>query len=135
MKRSGPPQRKTELKRGEWRRATPGAAAASLRTDARPRKPLKAVSTRRRKRDALYPQRRVEVFERAGGRCEARIHHDGCTGRCEQVHHLAGRGGPDPHRLENLLGVCGPCHHFIHVEPAAAMRAGLMVRRNGGGDA
>lgn len=134
MKRT-PLKRNTPLKRTGIRRATPGPAAASLRVDARPRKPLKPVSAKRRKRDAVYQQRRAEVFERAGGRCEARIHHDGCTGRCEQVHHLAGRGGPDPHRLDNLLGVCGPCHHFIHVEPAAAMRAGLMVRRNGGGAA
>lgn len=52
-----------------------------------------------------------------------------CTGYCEQVHHKAGRGGPDPHRLDNLVGCCEPCHMWIHAHPAEARDLGLMVSR------
>lgn len=59
---------------------------------------LKAVSAKRRKRDAVYPSSRAAVYARADGLCEA-----AATIRCErdghQVHHIAGRQGPDPHRL------------------------------------
>lgn len=78
----------------------------------------------------MYPQRRLQVYERAGGRCEA-IAVDTCTFRCEQVHHVAGRGGDDPHRLTNLLGCCAPCHEWIHRNPAAARDLGYMRSRLG----
>lgn len=48
-----------------------------------------------------------------------------------EVHHLAGRGGPDPHRLENLIGLCGPCHARAHAEPEWARSVGLMRGRIG----
>jgi hypothetical protein len=76
----------------------------------------------------VYPQRRQQVFDRANGRCEA-IACDGCTRDCEQVHHVAGRGGDDPHRLDNLLGCCAPCHEWIHRNPAAARAGGWMRSR------
>ena len=86
---------------------------------------MKAVSDRRRRRDAVYPQRRVEVWERAGGVCEY------CrAAACEQVHHLAGRGGSDPHRLSNLIGLCDPCHRRAHGEPEWARQVGLMRSRH-----
>lgn len=90
---------------------------------------MKPVSAKRRRRDAVYPDRRVDVYERADGRCEA-MTGPRCTGRCEQVHHLAGRGGPDPHRLDNLLGVCHPCHRWIEENRTEAYELGLLVRRN-----
>lgn len=92
------------------------------------RTPLRQVSSRRRRRDRGYPAARQAVFERAGGRCEARAAVS-CTGRCEQVHHLAGRGGPDPHNLDNLLGVCFPCHLFIGANPGWAYANGLLRSR------
>jgi 5-methylcytosine-specific restriction endonuclease McrA len=86
-------------------------------------------SSKRRARDAVYPERRLAVYERSNGRCEALVA-PACTGRCEHVHHVAGRGGSDPHRLENLLGVCVPCHDRIHGNPAEAMRLGFLRSRH-----
>ena len=87
---------------------------------------MRAVSDRRRKRDAVYPQRRREVFERGDGVCEF-CRAAGMT----EVHHIAGRGGPDPHRLENLIGLCAGCHRRAHSEPVWARSVGLMRPRNG----
>lgn len=89
---------------------------------------INAVSAKRRKRDAGYAQAREDVYERARGMCEAVVS-TRCTMRCEQVHHKAGRGGPDPHALSNLLGVCLPCHEWIERNRAAAYEAGLLIRR------
>ena len=92
---------------------------------------MKPVSAKRRRRDATYPQARLEVWERSDGMCEA-LCADHCTGRCEQVHHIAGRAGPDPHRLDNLLGVCEPCHRFIERHREWAYANGLLRSRLGG---
>jgi 5-methylcytosine-specific restriction endonuclease McrA len=87
---------------------------------------VRAVSDRRRKRDAVYPVRREQVWDRAGGVCEH------CrAAECEQVHHLAGRGGPDPHRLGNLIGLCAGCHRRAHAEPVWARQVGLSRSRLG----
>lgn len=86
---------------------------------------MKPVSDKRRKRDAVYQQRRHQVWERANGICE----HCGMAALGE-IHHVAGRGGPDPHRLDNLLGLCGACHDWAHGHPQAAMKAGLMRSRH-----
>jgi len=86
---------------------------------------VKAVSDRRRKRDAVYAQRRRQVFDRGDGVCEF------CrSAAMGSVHHLAGRGGPDPHRLDNLIGLCEPCHRRAHGEPEWARSVGLMKPRN-----
>jgi len=83
-----------------------------------------------RKRDAGYQKARAAVWERADGLCEA-----ACTIQCarrgQQVHHIAGRTGSDPHRLDNLLLVCGHCHDYIHDRPGEAYVNGWMRRRNG----
>lgn len=89
---------------------------------------IRPVSARRRSRDVVYPARRREVYDRAGGTCEAGAAPD-CTWRCEQIHHIGGRGGPHPHRLYNLLGVCHRCHDWIHANPREATRLGLMRSR------
>ena len=95
------------------------------------RTPIRRVSARRRKRDAAYPAARQAVFARADGLCEARIW-PVCTGQCEQVHHKAGRGGPSPHALDGLLGVCHRCHEWIELNREASYRLGFLVRRNVG---
>lgn len=91
---------------------------------------MKPVSDKRRRRDAGYQAARQAAYDRADGRCEAWAS-PGCRGRAEQVHHKAGRGGPDPHRLENLLAVCQPCHAYIEEHRTEAYAAGWLVRRNG----
>ena len=86
---------------------------------------MKAVSDKRRKRDGIYATRRVEVWEREAGLCQC------CRRRVmECVHHIAGRGGPDPHRLENLAGLCDACHRRVHAEPEWARSVGLMRSRH-----
>ena len=85
---------------------------------------MKAVSDKRRKRDAVYGQRRREVFERGDGVCEF------CrAAEMTDVHHVAGRGGSDPHRLDNLIGLCAGCHRRAHGEPVWARSVGLMRTR------
>lgn len=89
---------------------------------------INPVSDRRRKRDAVYAERRQQVWERSNGMCE----------RCgwaamTDVHHLAGRGGVDPHRLANLAGMCRACHEWAHANPAAARDQGWMVSRHPSG--
>lgn len=94
------------------------------------RTPLRAVSSRRRDRDAVYGERREEARARAGGRCEAGATL-ACAGECEQTHHRAGRVGPDPHAVENLLCVCAACHAWIHAHPAEARSRGWSTTRLG----
>ena len=93
------------------------------------RTPLRPVSKRRQKRDSGYSDARLAVFDRAHGRCEAGA--EGCTGLMEQVHHVGGRGGADPHRLGNLLGCCAWCHGVIHSRVEESYRRGWMTKRNG----
>jgi len=87
---------------------------------------VKAVSDKRRKRDAVYPERREQVWERGNGMCEFC-----CMAAMTDVHHIAGRGGPDPHRLENLIGLCRSCHEKAHALPEWARKYGLMRTRHG----
>ena len=85
---------------------------------------MKPVSDKRRKRDAVYPQRREEVWERGNGMCE--FCHMAAMG---SVHHIEGRLGPDPHRLGNLIGLCERCHTRAHGNPVWALEVGLMRHR------
>ena len=93
------------------------------------RTPIRAVSDRRRKRDSDYPEARREVFRRAGGCCEVGVD-PRCSGMCEQVHHRAGRGGEDPHRLANLLGCCAFCHAWLHANPEESRARGWSRTRH-----
>ena len=97
------------------------------------RSPVRRQSARRRRRDAVYPAARKQVFSRAEGMCEAQAIW-ACERSGHQVHHIAGRGGRDPHNPANLLLVCAPCHAHIHHNPALSYERGWMVRRNGQAD-
>lgn len=116
LKRTGPPARRTPLKQ---------------RTRVNP------VSPRRRKRDAQYAEQRRRLWVRAQGQCE--FHPDGrrCPRFADDCHHLAGRLGPDPHRLDNLVALCRWHHDLAHQMPAWAYSVGLLVHRHrtGEGDA
>jgi hypothetical protein len=121
MKRS-PLKRKTPMRR------TPGPSEGPRLTS---RKPMRQVSAKRRKRDAPYQDARRRVHERGEGRCEAPVHAEGCHGWMEDCHHRAGRLGPDPHRMANLVGLSRACHAKAHEEPLWAFEHGVSVRRNG----
>lgn len=74
---------------------------------------------------AHYRKQRDRVWARDKGRCVV------CGGPGTQVHHRRGRGGPDPHSMENLLLVDDECHRRIHGNPAWSYENGYMVRRHG----
>lgn len=113
------------MKRSPLTRKTP------LRSAGQPARntTVRAVSDRRRKRDAGYNAAREAIRTRCADRCEA-MATVRCTGRYEQAHHRAGRGGSDPHRPDNLLAVCAPCHAWIHAHPADAFKHGWSRPRN-----
>jgi 5-methylcytosine-specific restriction endonuclease McrA len=102
------------------------------------RSPIRrSPSKRRRQRDRDYPAQRMAVWLRADGMCEATEDPDTfllCGNEMTEVHHRAGRGGVDPHRLDNLVGLCKWHHDEVHANPSWAYRVGLMVRRNRGDD-
>lgn len=72
-----------------------------------------------------YQAQRRAAWERDGGKCVV------CREPGTEVHHRRGRGGPDPHSLENLIVVDGDCHRRIHGNPAWSYGNGYMVRRLG----
>lgn len=65
---------------------------------------------------------------RSGGRCE---HPDGCTSTATVHHHIAGRGGANPHSPANLACLCVPCHRLVHQVPAESVANGMMASRLG----
>jgi len=74
------------------------------------------------------------VDARSGGRCECHgLWRTGCGQPATVHHHIAGRGGPDPHHPDNLLHLADECHRLIHASPEASYAAGTMRRRNGAG--
>ena len=105
MKRTGPPARKT---------------------------PMRRVSKKMRKRDAAYPSSRTAIYERAEGMCEASTCGIECPKPMTDVHHIRGREIPDPHDLSNLIGLCWWHHRKVHAEPEWARETGLMATRHGG---
>lgn len=90
---------------------------------------MKPYSRQRRERDKVYPDARAECFRRAQGQC--RVMALGCEFIAQQVHHIAGRHIPDPHRQENLLACCHRCHARIHESPRWAREQGYMRSRLG----
>lgn len=121
------------IRRAPLRRTGPLRRGAGLRRTG----PPAARSSRRDDRDDGYDQARQAVVARAAGRCEARAcggchglpGSRGCCGTVDQTHHLAGRLGDDPHRLDNLLGVCTSCHEHIHARPSEAIQRGWSTSR------
>ena len=70
------------------------------------------------------------VDARSGGRCECNgIDKPGCGRRAEIHHHIAGRGGDDPHRPTNLLHLTDECHRRIHAHPKQSYKDGTMRSR------
>ena len=78
---------------------------------------------------AHYDRQRRRAWERDKGRCVV------CGRTAESTHHRQGRSGPDPHRLANLITVCGDGvrgdHGEIHANPSASYAYGRMVPRLG----
>lgn len=92
---------------------------------------IKPVSKKRAAQNREYDKIRIEVYERAKGRCEARAVWS-CTGAVEQVHHKQGRTGDRMTDIDKMMGLCYPCHDFITKNPTIAYQNGWMLRRNSG---
>lgn len=68
---------------------------------------------------------------RSRGRCEHPEHHPLCNGWARVHHHIAGRGGEDPHNPDNLLCLSLDCHALTHDQPARSRELGTMASRLG----
>lgn len=91
--------------------------------------PLARSSKPRRgglKREKMDTDLRDGIIARSAGLCDSCGYGMRSTDAYE-VHHrkLRTRGGEDS--WENLLGVCAPCHRWIHANPENATLYGLMV--------
>lgn len=78
------------------------------------------------KRSSSWHRSRLWCFDRAQGRCEARVSDD-CTGRAEHAHHrlMRSQGGSDD--PSNLAALCGACHAFVHLNPAWSYEYGWLL--------
>ena len=115
LRRTGPPARSAPLQRTEMPRE---------------RRPLRPVSTKRRKvLDGPYAQAKAEVKARAGGRCELAT--PVCVGAGVEPHHLRGRVGDDLCDVELMAWACRPCHDYVEENRAEAYARGWLLRRNG----
>lgn len=60
-----------------------------------------------------WKKRKIELWERCGGRCEYRyINGQQCRGDCTDPHHDKPRWPKRDDRLSNLIGYCRP-HHIL----------------------
>jgi 5-methylcytosine-specific restriction endonuclease McrA len=63
------------------------------------------------------------VMERAGDICEL------CgEQRAQELHHRRNRSQQGKHTPANLGALCSPCHLFVTVHPAAAVRNGWSIQ-------
>jgi len=71
------------------------------------------------------------VDRRSGGFCECKgaDADAGCGLRANVHHHIAGRGGANPHHPDNLLHLNDAHHRWIHDHPEESYANGTMRRR------
>lgn len=74
----------------------------------------------------VYGDACMEVDRRSGGACECPRD---CGLRANVHHHIAGRGGANPHHPWNLLHLNDACHRDIHDHPERSYAEGTMRRR------
>lgn len=101
-------------KLGAWRRRSKG---------------LSPVSKKQRRINAEFARARDIVRERAAFTCEMRL--DGCTFFATDVHHIAGRVGPNANDPSNLMAACRSCHRKVTDHEVPVYELGLSRRRNG----
>ena len=94
-------------------------------------KRLRQRSARRTVEETEYRAAAAAVLRRSGGRCEATIHAEGCTGRHEETHHITPRSVATTaikHDPNNLIGLSVACHHKVTNDPAWGFETGLLRR-------
>lgn len=90
--------------------------------NAKPRRPIRAVSAKRARENRERAKLRPQVV---GGPCAARL--EGCTGIATDWHERKSRArGGAAVELENSLGLCRFCHSWAHEHPREARELGLL---------
>lgn len=69
-------------------------------------------------------ERSILVLARCDGICEVRH-----FAPVEHIHHRLRRSQGGKNELDNLLGLCRPCHDWIHRYPGQSYEMGYMLRR------
>jgi 5-methylcytosine-specific restriction endonuclease McrA len=92
------------------------------------RTPLKRKTPMKRGGGSYLPyDRRSQVEWRCKGLCEAKT--PACTGKQAEVHHILPRSAGGGHDLNNLLGVCRPCHRWIEDHRTISYERGWLRKR------
>ena len=86
------------------------------------RKRLNPVSMKRGAAMKEYAKKRKAYLTR--GTCEASIV-GVCKGKMTEIHHAQGRGS-NLNNVNTWVGVCRPCHNWIHSHPKTARHFGLL---------
>lgn len=87
----------------------------------KPKKPVKKRSAKRQRAAKEYTKLRKAYLTRLA--CEAKL--PVCTGRMVEIHHSQGRG-INLNNVNSWVGVCRPCHDWIHAHPSDARKLGLL---------
>ena len=110
------------MKRTPLKRFTPLKARSALKRGG----PVRTVSAKKAKRQAIQAKVRRIVFERDGHTCQVPdlVPHVVCGGELHPHHRwLSSQGGPDA--AWNEIAVCAVHHEWIHANPETARGAGL----------
>ena len=91
---------------------------------------LNPIGKKARQRMKDMAESRPIVYDRSGGRCEARVAPD-CNGKAEHPHHKQMRSASGSDEPSNLVMCCHCCHFWIHLHPKEAMERGLLKSRYG----
>lgn len=81
-------------------------------------------------KDTLKEYRKKRAaFLKEHALCMAKL--EGCTGKANQVHHMAGKASRELYLNEKLfLAVCGNCHAIVERNPAFSKQNGLSISRH-----
>ena len=111
---------------------------------------LRPVSSKRAREKRTYDECRREVYDRQDGECavsllylsaynagdpiENTLHQIArmCSVGMTDVHHMKGRVGDLYTDLDNMIGLCRPCHDYVEAHPEWAREVGLSASRHGG---
>lgn len=113
MKRSGPPARRTPLKRVAMRAS---------------RKPLAVRSVKRQEARPAEAELTAVVFARDGGCVLREQASHRCTGKPETPHHLKKSGAGGKWTDDNLVDLCAGANTMVEDEPYWGRAVGLVVR-------
>ena len=90
---------------------------------------LRAVSPRRRRRDAEWARVTTAVIRASNGFCGIGVRAV-CTRVATEGHHRKLRSQGGTNTIDNCVPTCAACHRYAHANPEWAYSAGFMVRRS-----